>query len=534
MLTADERAAAGLAPGHWWSERSHFPRPASGCLAWLLGRTFGRAAAARWGTVYDGITFATSELGWVFSSSAAADPTDPLRRAHAAETVRTSRWRSEAARWRGETRPAVEARLLALQDEPVADLADAALAGHVERLAEVAVELWDLHFDLHFTDSVPLGMLLRAADRWGLPRGNVFALLDGCSTGSLPNPVIGELAELARSVPEASSIAELRSMSPGASELLDALLRIDGCRVISTMDVDQPTLAEQPDLLWRIVTTTRTGRRAGPPPGRDSDIRRRLKAMIPQTEWSAFDVLVDDAQLTFGVRDENAGVTGMWPTGLLRRAYLEAGLRLESAGRMARRGDVVEASPPELAAMLRGATLPAATELADRAQRRRTAWASLPPTEVGSTPSPASAPASRAASVDQQLLEDALFAYGEHYERVGDELLQGTGVGEASWTGRAVVASTPEEAMDRLQPGDVLVVEATAPAFDCVLVLASALVVELGGALSHAAIAARELGLPAVIGAMGATARIADGATVTVDPVAGRVEVVVEGASRQT
>jgi pyruvate,water dikinase len=71
----------------------------------------------------------------------------------------------------------------------------------------------------------------------------------------------------------------------------------------------------------------------------------------------------------------------------------------------------------------------------------------------------------------------------------------------------------------------VLVVRATSPAFNAVLAVAGAVVTSHGGALSHAAVLARELGIPAVVGAPGAL-DIADGATVTVDPVLGRVAVV--------
>ena len=58
----------------------------------------------------------------------------------------------------------------------------------------------------------------------------------------------------------------------------------------------------------------------------------------------------------------------------------------------------------------------------------------------------------------------------------------------------------------------------TGPSFNSILPMLGALVVEEGGALCHAAIVAREFGLPAVIGARGATSLIADGVDVEVDP----------------
>ena len=74
-----------------------------------------------------------------------------------------------------------------------------------------------------------------------------------------------------------------------------------------------------------------------------------------------------------------------------------------------------------------------------------------------------------------------------------------------------------------LQRGDILVCQATDPAWTPLFALAAGVVAETGGRLSHAAIVAREYGIPAVLGGPGATARIADGARLHVDGTAGRV-----------
>jgi len=72
----------------------------------------------------------------------------------------------------------------------------------------------------------------------------------------------------------------------------------------------------------------------------------------------------------------------------------------------------------------------------------------------------------------------------------------------------------------------VLVAPFTGPAYNSILPILGALVVENGGSMCHAAIVAREFGLPAVIGASGATTAIPDGALVEVDPLRGIVSVV--------
>ena len=76
-----------------------------------------------------------------------------------------------------------------------------------------------------------------------------------------------------------------------------------------------------------------------------------------------------------------------------------------------------------------------------------------------------------------------------------------------------------------LSPGDVLVAPLTDPSWTPLFVSASAVVVDVGAALSHSVIVSRELGLPCVISATGATARIPDGALIEVNGDTGTVTV---------
>jgi pyruvate,water dikinase len=87
--------------------------------------------------------------------------------------------------------------------------------------------------------------------------------------------------------------------------------------------------------------------------------------------------------------------------------------------------------------------------------------------------------------------------------------------------------------MASMEPGDVLVVPCTTPAYNVVLSIAEAVVTADGGPLSHAAVLARELGIPAVVGASGAMA-IPDGSTVEVDPLEGVVRLVPAGGAVPT
>ena len=110
----------------------------------------------------------------------------------------------------------------------------------------------------------------------------------------------------------------------------------------------------------------------------------------------------------------------------------------------------------------------------------------------------------------------------------GEVLAEGLAVGEAIAMGRARVLQDPKE-MDRFQEGEVLVTETTNPDWEPIMKKAAAIVTERGGRTSHAAIVARELGVPAVVGAVGATRSVPEGEEVTVSCAEGERGVVYRG-----
>jgi len=97
---------------------------------------------------------------------------------------------------------------------------------------------------------------------------------------------------------------------------------------------------------------------------------------------------------------------------------------------------------------------------------------------------------------------------------------QGAGVGWGSGPARLVLS---EHDLEHVELGDVIVTQVAGPALTAALQRAAGVVAELGGSTSHLASLARERGIPAVLGAAGATRTIPAGATVAVDGVAGLV-----------
>ncbi|MDR6506074.1 PEP/pyruvate-binding domain-containing protein [Arthrobacter oryzae] len=99
--------------------------------------------------------------------------------------------------------------------------------------------------------------------------------------------------------------------------------------------------------------------------------------------------------------------------------------------------------------------------------------------------------------------------------------LAGTPASAGTATGKVRVVMDPVGA--RLEPGEILVAPSTDPGWTPLFMTAGALVMEMGGVISHGAVVAREYGIPAVVGVPDATARLRDGQTVTVDGAAGTV-----------
>ncbi len=105
---------------------------------------------------------------------------------------------------------------------------------------------------------------------------------------------------------------------------------------------------------------------------------------------------------------------------------------------------------------------------------------------------------------------------------------EGRSIGQKIGSGEAKVLSSLAE-MDMIQPGDVLVTDMTDPDWEPIMKRASAIVTNRGGRTCHAAIIAREMGIPAVVGCGDATSKIANGDKITVSCAEGDTGFIYEG-----
>src|SRR5271166_2049570 len=108
-------------------------------------------------------------------------------------------------------------------------------------------------------------------------------------------------------------------------------------------------------------------------------------------------------------------------------------------------------------------------------------------------------------------------------------IVSGLAIGDGVVHGKARILHDPREAAE-LRPGEILVTEITDPDWEPIMKTAAGIVTERGGRTSHAAIVARELGVPAVVGATGAMTTIAEGPEITLSCAEGETGRVYAGA----
>lgn len=102
-------------------------------------------------------------------------------------------------------------------------------------------------------------------------------------------------------------------------------------------------------------------------------------------------------------------------------------------------------------------------------------------------------------------------------QMIGSKLVQGQGIGNETVIGRAVVADTAEEAVEKMTEDSILVVKTTDKDYLGAIEKASAVVVEQSGLTSHAAVVGIAMGIPVIVAAESATELIEDGELITID-----------------
>jgi rifampicin phosphotransferase len=206
--------------------------------------------------------------------------------------------------------------------------------------------------------------------------------------------------------------------------------------------------------------------------------------------------------------------------GLLRQAIMASAQRLVEAGTLSATEDVFWLTFAEILAALRAATPDSLTETVAARRVQQTEWAGLePPPLLGVPP---------ANLLPRPLLADKVINEAEMTDGRFDSLtggrLQGVGASPGQFEGRARVV-IDSAVVPALYPGDVLIAPNAGPLWTPLFPILGALVLDGGSLGQHAAVTAREYGVPAVIACHRATQYIPDGSTVHVDGETGVVTI---------
>ncbi|HEY1156550.1 MAG TPA: PEP-utilizing enzyme, partial [Arthrobacter sp.] len=256
---------------------------------------------------------------------------------------------------------------------------------------------------------------------------------------------------------------------------------------------------------------------------RREELTREMAGRLGPRRRRVFFRLLRWAQETAPVREDALADVGLaWP--LLRRMLLELGRRLVASGLIAAPDDVFWLRFSELqgavdfglaetdsGVSLSGASRPVR---ADAVEERRMLWRGQ---------AKADAPQMLPQVAWMEKAFGSMMPAGPQHQ-AGD-VIKGAGASAGRVTAPARVLRGPED-FGQMQPGEVLVARMTTPAWTPLFAMASAVVTDVGGPLSHSSIVAREYGIPAVLGTGVATQRLAGGPQVSVDGDAGTVTIV--------
>lgn len=449
-------------------------------------------------------------------------------------------WREDIARWDGEVKPSILREAAALRAVDLARLTDADVAGHVQRAAAFLDRAIESHHSFNLCALLPVGDFLVHAMGWtGLTPS---ALLEACRGLSAPSAgAVPEMTRLTSALAADASAKALLLSKTDANAVIDGLLAHPGevgaamrayleevgLRCLGGYDISERFARDSPDLLVRTIAAALMRPPAGDPSAAVNRALASIRAKVPTEHQATFDALFEEVRVTYRIRDERNFFGDALATGVARLAVLEAGRRLVASGHLHDAEHAVDATATELAALLRGQPGPSADEVAARYRFRMDADIDAMPDRLGFPPSPPPpddwlpGDAARVAKAIGVVIE---LMFGARHEPQTPKLLKGFPASPGVFEGPARVVREASE-LDTVREGEVLVTPATSPTFNVVLPLIGAIVTERGGALCHAAIVAREYGLPAVVGSVGALKTITTGTRLRVDGAAGDVTI---------
>ena len=428
-------------------------------------------------------------------------------------------------------------RALAPQDPPVCARRLDQLVADYRALESSLLTRWDAPLINDFFAMIFFGVLGRLTAGW--------CPAEEDEHGSLHNDLVCDQGGMISAEP-AKRIVEMATVAARHSELVDVLcsgtataaeraLRRDeelaplyddylttfGDRCLDELKLESTTLFEDPEPLLRSIGHAAARLARGQPfdTGHQSDVRRKAEERVRRAlarrpvRRAIFAWVLRNARRR--VRDrENLRFERTRLFGRVRRIFLEVGRRLLAEGVLDDPRDVFCLELDEILAYTEGAA--ACDDLRGLASVRRRAFERYADLE---------APADRFETFGAPYIANS-FAGSDpgpvgQGEPEGEHALRGIGCCPGVVRGRARVIRDPRGA--ELKQGEILVAERTDPGWIMLFPAAAGILVERGSLLSHSAIVAREMGIPAVVSIAGLTTRIESGRWIEMDGARGTV-----------
>jgi pyruvate,water dikinase len=438
-------------------------------------------------------------------------------------------------RWRDHSLPAYQATIEKWKDTNLATTPDEELIRGVREIAMEDAIYW-------FASAMPLGLARMADGAFGRFLKSVTAgrLTSGSFLRGFPSKAAEaqvQLEAIARKIDGSDPLRELVLDTPAARLLPVLAAHPDGKGImddlkqyldsyghqIYNLDFAAPTLADDPlPVLLSLKEAVRHPERDAR--AHQAALVQERERLVARTERSLnpiqrpiFRLLLGWAQRYSPYREEAIFYVGAgWPA--LRRLALELGRRLTEAGSLSDPDDVFYLETSELAeasvARAKGISRPELAKLARERRALREARKRLDP--------PVSVPPDgrmKFGPIDMGMFEPKPRTAGT------GPTLEGFAVSPGQITAPASIIRSPDD-FDRMAPDSILVCTSTTPAWTPLFARARGLVTDIGGALAHGSIVAREYGIPAVMGTGEATQRIEHGERVRVDGDRGTVTLV--------
>ena len=410
-----------------------------------------------------------------------------------------------------------------VQNRPdLSSIDDMALVQRTRDMMPLFAEIFSAHSEASAAASVTMGAITGLA--LGLGRPGLDLRIAGGLGGvasAAPSFAMWEISRIVRNSPALTQEfesgfdgLEARLLAVQDTEFNTAFSRLldqYGSRGPNEWELRSQTWETHPELTLVLIDRMRLAEDGQDPQIRHQEAQERssialseLRNMVSGDEISAgtLEIAVASSSVFIPAR-ENAKTAIVKVVHEVRLAALELGRRLADNGRLERSNHIFMLQDKELEQAINGSM---AEEAAEREKQYLELFSLTPPFWFnGEVP-----------NEKMWLPREA-----NHSER---KVVQGMGGSAGVVTGIARIITDPSDPKG-LEPGDILVAPITDPAWTPLFVPAAGVVVDVGATMSHAVIVSRELGIPCVVSATGATSRIPDGAEIRVNGDTGTVTI---------